>query len=99
MTRHDFSLTLGRVHVVAICVDCGETRRGAVHVGSMDVGGACTGKADTTHEWTIGADVETALAACSWCGTIRTSAIADGLGYSPHLDLSGNCPAVVAVPA
>ena len=100
MTSHDWNLTLRATHVTGICVDCGATTRGGVHVGSLPLPTGCPGKVETTHSWTIGADEDTAFAACSWCGVIRTSSIADGVGgsfgapYSPHLDLSGDCAAV-----
>jgi hypothetical protein len=105
MTAHDWRLTLRVSHVTAICPDCGATAKGAIHVGSMDLPTSCPGPTPTTHDWTVGADQETAIAACSNCGTFRTSGLADGVGasfggtYSPSLDLSGECSAVSTVTA
>jgi hypothetical protein len=98
--QHDFNLTLRVSHVTAVCLDCGQTAKGPIHVGSIALPTGCPGKTPTTHSWTVGSDEETAIAACSWCGLIRTSGIADGVGgsfgapYAPRLDLSGECAAV-----
>jgi hypothetical protein len=105
MIAHDWRLTLRVSHVTAICHDCGATAKGPLHVGSMALPTGCAGPTPTTHDWTVGSDQEAAIAACSNCGSIRSSGLSDGLGasfgaaYSPRLDLSGECAAVSVVTA
>lgn len=106
MILHDWRFSFTAVRVRGVCAACGATTQQGTNLAGIDtLGLTCPGRVETSHRWQVGAEADTAVAACPGCGSLRVSGLADGVGgsfgavYAPRLDLSGECSAVSTVMA